>query len=94
MIDIKLIRENPELVRQSLEKRGKPFPLDTIVKIDEDYRNLLQQVELLRAKHNQTSKELGKDALEGGKDIIEEGKDLGKGVGDALKGLFGGKKKD
>jgi len=59
MLDIKLIRENPELVRQALEKRGNTFALDDIVKIDEIYRNLLRQTEDLRAKHNQASKQLG-----------------------------------
>ena len=60
MIDIKLIRENPELVRQALEKRGDTFALDSILEIDGRYRNLLRQTEELRAKHNETSKQLGK----------------------------------
>jgi len=59
MLDIKLIRENPELVRQALEKRGDSYVLDNILKIDERYRNLLRQTEELRAKHNETSKQLG-----------------------------------
>jgi seryl-tRNA synthetase len=59
MLDIKLIRENPELVRQALEKRGDTFALDSILEIDESYRNLLRQTEELRAKHNETSKQLG-----------------------------------
>ncbi len=59
MLDIKLIRENPELVRQSLEKRGDSFTLNNILEIDERYRNLLRQTEELRAKHNETSKQLG-----------------------------------
>ena len=59
MLDIKLIRENPELVRQSLEKRGDSFALDSILEIEGRYRNLLRQTEELRAKHNETSKQLG-----------------------------------
>jgi seryl-tRNA synthetase len=59
MLDIKLIRESPELVRQALEKRGDSFALDSILEIDERYRNLLRQTEELRAKHNETSKQLG-----------------------------------
>ena len=59
MLDIKLIRENPELVNQSLEKRGDSFALGKIIEIDESYRNLLRQTEELRAKHNETSKQLG-----------------------------------
>jgi seryl-tRNA synthetase len=62
MLDIKLIRENPELVRQSLEKRGYSpdsiKALDRISEIDSRYRSLLRQTEELRAKHNEASKRL------------------------------------
>jgi seryl-tRNA synthetase len=60
MLDIKLIRENPELVRQTLEKRGDSFALDSILEIDGRYRSLLRQTEELRAKHNEASKQLSK----------------------------------
>jgi seryl-tRNA synthetase len=60
MLDIKLIRENPEPVRQALEKRGDSFALDSILEIDGHYRSLLRQTEELRAKHNEASKQLGK----------------------------------
>jgi seryl-tRNA synthetase len=62
MLDMKLIREKPELVRQALEKRG--YGLDSIVAfdrilgIDSRYRSLLRQTEELRAKHNEASKQL------------------------------------
>jgi len=59
MLDIKLIRENPELVHQALEKRGDSFALDSILEIDGHYRSLLRQTEELRAKHNEASKQLG-----------------------------------
>jgi seryl-tRNA synthetase len=58
MLDIKLIRENPELVRQALEKRGDSFALDSILEVDGRYRSLLRQTEELRAKHNEASKQL------------------------------------
>jgi len=58
MLDIRLIRENPELVRQGLEKRGDSYALDSVVELDERYRNLLRQTEELRAKHNEASKQL------------------------------------
>jgi seryl-tRNA synthetase len=60
MLDIRLIRENPELVRQALEKRGDSFALDRIVQLDESYRASLRQTEELRAKHNEASKQLSK----------------------------------
>jgi len=59
MLDIKLIRANPELVRQGLEKRGDAFALEGILEIDERYRNLLRRTEELRAKHKEASRQLG-----------------------------------
>jgi len=64
MLDIKLIRETPELVRQALEKRGESpdriGTLDSILEIDGRYRSLLRQTEELRATHNESSKQLSK----------------------------------
>jgi seryl-tRNA synthetase len=59
MLDIRLIRENTELVRESLGRRGDVFALDSILELDEHYRDLLRQTEELRAQHNETSKKLG-----------------------------------
>jgi seryl-tRNA synthetase len=61
MLDIKLIRENPDLVRQALEKRGDSFVLDSIIETDASYRALLRQTEELRAKHNEASKQLSRN---------------------------------
>jgi seryl-tRNA synthetase len=79
MLDIKLIRENPELVRQSLEKRGDSFALNNILEIDERYRNLLRQTEELRAKHNETSKQLGQ-SKEKPPQLIAEMRQLGEQI--------------
>ena len=79
MLDIKVIRENPALVRQALEKRGETFTLENILKADERYRHLLRQVELLRAKHNETSKQLGK-AKEKPPELITEMRDMGEQI--------------
>jgi seryl-tRNA synthetase len=79
MLDIKLIRENPELVRQSLEKRGDSFALNNMLEIDERYRNLLRQTEELRAKHNETSKQLG-ISKEKPPQLIAEMRELGEQI--------------
>lgn len=62
MLDIRIIRDNPDLIRQTLNNRGDSAPLDRIIELDEHHRNLLQQVETLRAKRNEVSKQLGKMA--------------------------------
>jgi seryl-tRNA synthetase len=79
MLDIKLIRENTELVSQSLDKRGDSFTLDKILEIDESYRNLLRQTEELRAKHNETSKQLGLSKEKPPK-LIAEMRELGEQI--------------
>lgn len=61
MLDIKLIRENPEIVERSLEKRGaadKLKILNEIVNLDKERRKLIQEVEKLKALRNDITKEI------------------------------------
>lgn len=61
MLDINLIRQNPELVRKSLEKRqdsGKLSVLEELIEADKRYRVLLQELEQLRQKRNILSREI------------------------------------
>jgi len=58
MLDLKFIRENPEAVRQALEKRQDSAPLDEILRLDQERRRLLGEAEGLRAKRNEVSKKL------------------------------------
>ncbi len=61
MFDINLIREKPELVKESLVKRQMdPSPIDTILELDTKRRSLLLEVENLKAERNAVSKEIGK----------------------------------
>jgi seryl-tRNA synthetase len=59
VLDIKLIRDNPEIVREAMEKRGESAPLDQIISLDEQRRQLLHEMETLRAHRNEVSKQLG-----------------------------------
>jgi seryl-tRNA synthetase len=61
MLDIRLIRENPDFVRQRLAARGAgdEARVDELLKLDEERRKLLAEVELLKAQRNRTSKEIG-----------------------------------
>jgi seryl-tRNA synthetase len=61
MLDINLIRENPDIVREALRKRQADFePVDRVLELDEVRRRLIQQVETLKAERNTVSKEIGK----------------------------------
>ena len=72
MLDLNLIRENPDLVRTALKNRQMDAsPVDDILRLDEKRRSLLTQVEALKAERNAVSKEIGrsKDAAEREKKI-------------------------
>ena len=61
MLDLNLIRENPDLVRTALKNRQMDAsPVDEILRLDEKRRSLLTQVEALKAERNSVSKEIGK----------------------------------
>ena len=61
MIDINLIREQPDVVRDGMVKRGiDPAPVDEAVELDVKWRLLLKQGEKLKAERNKVSKEIGK----------------------------------
>jgi len=61
MLDINLIRENPELVRKALrDRQDNPTPVDSILQLDEKRREMIAEVELLKAERNAVSKEIGK----------------------------------
>ncbi|MGO8766420.1 MAG: serine--tRNA ligase [Limisphaerales bacterium] len=71
MLDIKLIREKPDFVRQRLATRGAgdEAKIDELLKWDEQRRKILAEVESLKARRNRASKEIG--ALMGQKKIAE-----------------------
>jgi seryl-tRNA synthetase len=60
MIDIQLIRKDPEAVRAALHKLGAEAPIDQILQLDQTRRELLQDVEGLRQRRNETSTQIGR----------------------------------
>ncbi len=71
VLDIKLIRDQPDFVRQRLATRGAgdEAQIDALLKLDEQRRKLLAEVETLKAQRNRASKEIG--ALMGQKKTAE-----------------------
>ena len=59
MIDINLIRENPEWVKEQIAKLNDTAPIDEIVAADIRRREILQKVEELRGRRNESSKQIG-----------------------------------
>ncbi len=63
MLDIKLIRENPEYVKNNLMKRGDPENiemLDTLVAVDREWRHKLTKLNALRHERKMLTAEIGK----------------------------------
>jgi len=61
VLDIKLIREKPDFVRQRLATRGAADEarIDELLKLDESRRKFLAEVETLKSQRNRVSKEIG-----------------------------------
>jgi len=56
MLDIKFIRENPDLIKENAQKRGVTVDVDALLTLDEKRRELLANLETLRADRNKSSK--------------------------------------
>jgi seryl-tRNA synthetase len=74
MLDIRFVRSNPEKVIEGLRKRGSNISLDEFLRLDEDRRQKLVEVENLKNRRNTVSKEIGrkKAAKEDATDLIKE----------------------
>jgi seryl-tRNA synthetase len=88
MLDLKRIREEPELVRQRLAVRGKPDVLelvDRLLALDEERRAAIAEVDRLRAQRNEASQQVGRLKQEGRSDeaeaLIRETRELGERMG-------------
>jgi seryl-tRNA synthetase len=60
MLDLKLIREKPEWVKARLSTRGQDFPIEEILSLDKQRRELLQKVESLRHLRKEKSEQIGR----------------------------------
>ena len=60
MLDIKFIRENPELVKKGIESKNENGRVDEVLQLDKQRREILVVSEELKAKRNQVSQDVGK----------------------------------
>ena len=61
MLDIKLIRENPDLVRQAIANRHDKAPLDELLQVDAERRKKTTELEDMRRVHKEASKQRQQD---------------------------------
>jgi seryl-tRNA synthetase len=60
MLDIRLIRENPDQVRDGFRRLGAQIDLDTVLALDEEVRRLKNESQGIQAEQNRLSREIGK----------------------------------
>lgn len=60
MLDPKLLRDNPDKIRSMLEARAVKFPLDELISLDKDRRELIVKTDEFRKKRNEVSLEISK----------------------------------
>ena len=96
MLDIKLLRTDFESVEKAMANRNEEFDLSLFKELDETRRNLLSEVEILKAEQNKVSKEIPKMKKEGKdtsavmaemKELSEKIKGLDSKVAEAEKAL-------
>jgi seryl-tRNA synthetase len=76
MIDLRLLRENPDLFREASRKKRIPADVDAVLETDGELRSLRVEVEHLRGERNRVSKSIGKAAPDQRQAIMEEAKQL------------------
>lgn len=75
MLDLKFVRENPEIVKQNIKNKfqDRKLPLvDEVIALDEENRKVKQEAEALRADRNRISKQIGMLMGQGKKEEAEE----------------------
>ena len=74
MLDIKFVRENPEIVKQNIRNKFQDEKLvlvDEVLKYDQENRDIKKEVEALRANRNKISKQIGALIAQGKKEEAE-----------------------
>lgn len=75
MLDIKFVRNNPDIVKENIKKKfqNDKLPLvDEVLQLDQKNRDIKQEVEALRADRNKISKQIGACMAQGKKEEAEE----------------------
>ncbi len=89
MLDLRMVREEPELVRERLAVRGKPelaAAVDRVIELDVERRRIIRAVDELRARRNAVSPDVGKLKQAGrheeAEPLVQEMRALGKQMGE------------
>ncbi len=84
VLDIRLIRSNPDLVKEAMAKRGVDAPIDELLELDAQRRSLLTELEQKKARRNSVSEKIGhlRKAKENADHLIAEMRELSEEIKD------------
>jgi seryl-tRNA synthetase len=91
MIDLKLLKDDPDIIRKALADRGEDIDLDRIIALDKQRRSIITQTQDMKQERNVLSEKVGKlkragkepqELMEQAKDLAEEIKNLDKQLKD------------
>ena len=84
MLDLKFIRENKDIVKEAIKNRGQKLDIDELLKLDEDRRKLLVEVETLKADRNKANDQISAlmKTKKNPKDIISKMKVVSQKIAD------------
>ena len=82
MLDIQTIRENPELVKRGIQNKNVQIDLEAILKMDQNRRDVIAEVEVLKHDRNVISKEVAirKKNQEDASDLINKTREIGQRI--------------
>ncbi len=87
MLDIRVIREKPDWVKERLKLRGEEYPIDKILELDKKRRELIQKVEQLRHIRKEKSENIGRLKKQGKEEEAQALAKEVKSLGEELKNL-------
>jgi seryl-tRNA synthetase len=80
MLDIKIIRENPEKIKQACQNKQVEVDIDGLLKIDQEKRSLIKENEELKSEHNKLSQKIALVKGEEKQELINQAKNLVKKI--------------
>ena len=87
MLDLGFVRDNIDIVKDALEKKGTEAPIDEFKEVDQKRRDLIQGVEELKQERNESSEKIGQLKREGKDEEAQEIIDRMQTVADQIKEL-------
>ncbi len=85
MLDIKIVRENPDLVKKMIKNRSLDLDIDALLSLDDERRKLTAKLEKLQCGKNELSEEIAKmmaGEKVGATDLISDAKALSQKIAD------------